>query len=91
MKKISNKFNNSYKNNKPRLFNNRKSIKKVFNFELTLEGNRLRNKIKFVSKMMKMNKVLREESETVIKLKGVVNLNKIFFNSVLIIKYQSGF
>lgn len=29
--------------------------------------------------MMKMNKVLREESETVIKLKGIVIINFIFF------------
>lgn len=28
--------------------------------------------------MMKMNKVLREESETVIKLKGIVNINNFF-------------
>ncbi|EGR29243.1 ser thr protein phosphatase family protein, putative [Ichthyophthirius multifiliis] len=37
----------------------------------------LRNKIKFVSKMMKMQKILRQESETIVKLKGQCPDNKI--------------
>lgn len=40
--------------------------------------------------MMKVNKILREESEEIIKLKGVVNINIILI-SVLIIRYQLGF
>ena len=36
--------------------------------------------------MMKVNKILREESEEIIKLKGVVNINIILI-SVLIIRY----
>jgi len=39
---------------------------------------------------MKVNKILREESEEIIKLKGVVNINYILI-SVLIIRYQLGF
>lgn len=39
---------------------------------------------------MKVNKILREESEEIIKLKGVVNINIILI-SVLIIRYQLGF
>merc|ERR1712107_32345 len=30
----------------------------------------LRNKLKFVSKMMKMNKTLREQNETIVKIKN---------------------
>ena len=37
--------------------------------------------------MMKVNKILREEREEIIKLKGVVNINIILI-SVLIIRYQ---
>jgi len=37
----------------------------------------LRNKIKFVSKMMKMNKTLREQNETIVKIKTIAPDNKI--------------
>jgi len=37
----------------------------------------LRNKVKFISKMMKLQKVLREESETIMKLKGQCPDNRI--------------
>jgi len=37
----------------------------------------LRSKIKFVSKMMKMNKTLREQNETIVKLKGLCPGNRI--------------
>jgi hypothetical protein len=40
--------------------------------------------------MMKVNKILREESEEIIKLKGVVNINYKLI-SVQIIRYQLGF
>ncbi|KAL4432241.1 hypothetical protein ABPG74_020209 [Tetrahymena malaccensis] len=40
-------------------------------------ANVLRSKIKFVSKMMKMQKILRQESETIVKLKGQCPDNKI--------------
>jgi serine/threonine-protein phosphatase 2B catalytic subunit len=37
----------------------------------------LRGKIKFISKMMKMNKTLREQNETIVKLKGLCPGNRI--------------
>jgi len=37
----------------------------------------LRNKVKFVSKMMKMNKTLREQNETIVKIKNCSPDNKI--------------
>jgi len=37
----------------------------------------LRNKLKFVSKMMKMNKTLREQNETIVKIKNCAPDNKI--------------
>jgi len=37
----------------------------------------IRNKIRFVSKMMKMQKVLREENEKIVKLKGMTPDNKL--------------
>ena len=37
----------------------------------------LRNKLKFVSKMMKMNKTLREQNETIVKIKNISPDNKI--------------
>jgi len=43
--------------------------------ELKKRGDILRNKVKFVSKMMKMNKVLREQNETIVK--SVVSDTKI--------------
>jgi len=43
--------------------------------ELKKKGDILRNKIKFVSKMMKMNKTLREQNETIVK--SVVSDTKI--------------
>jgi hypothetical protein len=42
-----------------------------------VEAEVLRNKIKFVSKMMKFNKTLREENEALVKLKGMCPDNKI--------------
>lgn len=36
----------------------------------TGKGNILRNKIKFIQRMMRFNKTLREESEAIMKLKG---------------------
>ena len=48
-------------------------LKYFFHFHyLLLLEERLRNKIKFVSRMMMINKTLREERENVMKLKGVV-------------------
>ena len=44
---------------------------------LLIERKRIKNKLKFMGKMMKFNKVLREESENVVKLKGMCPDNKI--------------
>jgi len=44
---------------------------------LQKRGDILRNKVKFVSKMMKMNKALREQSETMVKEKVISPDNKI--------------
>ncbi len=45
-------------------------------FEL-IELDAVRNKIKFISKMMKMQKVLRQENENIVKLKGACPDSKI--------------
>ena len=44
---------------------------------MLIERKRIKNKLKFMGKMMKFNKVLREESENVVKLKGMCPDNKI--------------
>jgi len=44
---------------------------------LQKRGEVLRNKLKFVSKMMKMNKTLREQNETIVKIKNCAPDNKI--------------
>ena len=38
---------------------------------LTIEAEKLRNKVKAMSRMMKMFKTLREENEAVVHLKGI--------------------
>jgi len=44
---------------------------------LQKRGEVLRNKVKFVSKMLKMNKNLREQSETIVKAQVITPDNKI--------------
>jgi len=57
----------------PKLVHNKNQA--VAATELKKRGDILRNKVKFVSKMMKMNKTLREQNETIVK--SVVSDTKI--------------
>lgn len=45
--------------------------------KVTIEGEVLKNKVRFVSRMMRMYRTLREENESIVRLKGMCPDNRI--------------